>query len=73
MRRILLVAALPLFASGCASALPEVISPADNPDSAYAAPVRYQSAIGSYVHRTPVGPRPWRGLNDAQAPKKGGA
>ncbi|EUB96788.1 hypothetical protein PMI07_001122 [Rhizobium sp. CF080] len=71
MRRMLLVAALPLLASGCASALPEVVDSADNPDSAYAAPVRYQSPIGSYTHRIPVDPKPWRGLNDAQTPKRG--
>ncbi|AXV16575.1 hypothetical protein CYG48_13275 [Neorhizobium sp. SOG26] len=68
-----LVAALPLLVGGCASTLPEVVDPAGHPDSAYAAPVSYRSPIGSYTHRIPVDPKPWRGLNDAQAPSKEGS
>lgn len=72
MKRLLLVVALPLFASGCASTLPEVVASTDHPDNPSALrSVRYQSSIGSYTHRMPVDPKPWRGLNDAQAPKKG--
>ncbi|CDN54387.1 Hypothetical protein RG1141_CH20480 [Neorhizobium galegae bv. officinalis bv. officinalis str. HAMBI 1141] len=72
MKRLFLVVALPLFASGCASTLPEVVASTDYADNPSAVrPVRYQSPIGSYTHRMPVDPKPWRGLNDAQAPKKG--
>lgn len=74
MKRLFLVAALPLFASGCASTLPEVVASTDYPDTVSdVRPVRYQNPIGGYNHRMPVDPKPWRGLNDAQAPKKGGA
>ncbi|KKX29612.1 hypothetical protein [Rhizobium sp. LC145] len=74
MKRLFLVAALPLLASGCASTLPEVVASTDSPDTmSDVRPVLYQSPIGGYSHRMPVDPKPWRGLNDAQAPKKGGA
>lgn len=73
MKPLFLVVAIPLAASGCASTLPEVVASADNPDTvSYARPVRYQSPIGGYTHRMPVDPKPWRDLNDAQAPKKKG-
>ncbi|WP_421423966.1 hypothetical protein [Agrobacterium rosae] len=73
MKRMFLVVAIPLAASGCASTLPQVVASADNPDTvSYARPVRYQSPIGGYTHRMPVDPKPWRDLNDAQAPKKKG-
>lgn len=72
MKRLLLVVALPLAVSGCASTLPEIVASNDNPDAlSSAAPARYQSPIGGYTHRMPVDPKPWRSLNDAQAPKKG--
>ncbi|MCK8780820.1 hypothetical protein M0654_12575 [Rhizobium sp. NTR19] len=73
MKPSILVAALPLLASGCASALPEVVDNGSSPDTVRAAPVRYQNPVGGYTHRIPVDPKPWRGLNDAQAPKKEGA
>ena len=72
MEPFFVVAALPLVASGCASTLPEVVDSGSQPDSAYAAPVRYEGVIGSYTHRIPVDPKPWRGLNDAQAPRQEG-
>ncbi|CAD7053144.1 MULTISPECIES: hypothetical protein [Pseudorhizobium] len=72
MKLTFLVVAFPLFASGCASTLPEVVASAGYPDSVTdVRPVRYQSPIGAYTHRVPVDPKPWRGLNDAQAPKGG--
>ncbi|CDZ59843.1 Hypothetical protein NGAL_HAMBI2605_07150 [Neorhizobium galegae bv. orientalis] len=72
MKHLFLVVALPLFASGCASTLPEVVASTDHPDTVPdARPLRYQSPIDGYTHRMPVDPKPWRGLNDAQAPKKG--
>ncbi|NSZ03282.1 hypothetical protein G6M64_08960 [Agrobacterium tumefaciens] len=72
MKRLFLVVALPLAVSGCASTLPEVVASSDNPDTVSSvSPVRNQSPIGGYTHRMPVDPKPWRSLNDAQAPKKG--
>lgn len=72
MKLMFLVVAIPLAASGCASTLPEVVASSGTPDTASdVRPVRYQSPIGGYTHRLPVDPKPWRGLNDAQAPKKG--
>ncbi|MFJ1310875.1 hypothetical protein [Agrobacterium pusense] len=72
MKHLFLVVALPLALSGCASTLPEVVISNDNPDTGSSVgPARYQSPIGGYTHRMPVDPKPWRGLNDAQAPKKG--
>lgn len=72
MKPLFPVAALALVVSGCASTLPEVIDPGSHPASAYAAPLRYESAVGGYTHRVPVDPKPWRGLNDVQAPQKEG-
>ena len=72
MQRLFLVVALPLIVSGCASTLPEVVASTDNPDTVSdVRPARHQSPVGGYTHRLPVDPKPWRGLNDAQAPKKG--
>ena len=73
MKLMFLVVAMPLAASGCASTLPEVVASSGYPDSvADVRPVRYQSPVGGYTHRLPVDPKPWRDLNDAQAPKKKG-
>jgi hypothetical protein len=71
MNRLLLVAALPFVVSGCASTLPEVVASSHDPDTTVAAPLAYQSPIGAYSHRMPVDPKPWRGLNNDQAPKGG--
>lgn len=72
MKLMFLVVVIPLAASGCASTLPEVVASSGNPDTLSDAPlVRYQSPIAGYTHRLPVDPKPWRGLNDAQAQKKG--
>ncbi len=74
MKRLFLVVALPLFAGGCAATLPEVVVLPDSPDAISSLrPIPYQNPIGAYTHRVPVDPKPWRGLNDAQAPAKGGA
>jgi hypothetical protein len=70
MRSSIWVAALPLLAAGCAPTLPDVLG--DKPDSFAGSPVRYENPISLYTHRTPVGPKTWRVLNDAQAPKRGG-
>lgn len=72
MKLMFLVVAIPLAVSGCASTLPEVVASSGNPDAVSGTqPVRYQSPIGGYTQRLPTDPKPWRGLNDAQAPKKG--
>ena len=72
MKLMFLVAAIPLVASGCASTLPEVVASSNHPDTVVdVAPIAYQNAVGAYSHRMPVDPKPWRGLNDAQAPGGG--
>ena len=72
MKRMFLVVAIPLVASGCASTLPEVVASTDHPDAlSPLRATRYDGVIGSYTHRLPVDPKPWRDLNDAQAPKGG--
>ncbi|WP_430441768.1 hypothetical protein [Shinella sp.] len=71
MKLMFLVAAIPLVASGCASTLPEVVASSHDPDTTVAAPLAYQSPVGAYSHRMPVDPKPWRGLNNDQAPKGG--
>ncbi|CAN7490951.1 hypothetical protein [Pararhizobium sp. LjRoot238] len=70
MKRMFLVAALPLIVSGCAATLPpEVIASGDLADSpADVRPVHYHSPVAGYTHRVPVDPKPWRNQNDAQAP-----
>lgn len=71
MKPTILVAALPLFASGCAATLPpDVIAPGDLAASqAEVRPLRYTSPVSGYTHRAPVDPKPWRNQNDAQAPE----
>ncbi len=72
MKRLFLVAALPFVVSGCASTLPEVVAYNNHPDTVVdVAPIAYQNPVGAYFHRMPVDPKPWRGLNDAQAPDGG--
>ncbi len=72
MKRLFLVVALPLFVGGCASTLPEVVASNGDPDTTSdVTPVRYQNPIGDYTQRSPVDPKPWRELNDAQRPKGG--
>ena len=72
MKLTFLVVGVLLLVSGCTSTLPEVVAATGHPDTVTdVRPVRYQNAIGAYTHRIPVDPKPWRGLNDAQAPKGG--
>ena len=68
MKHLFLVVAIPLAASGCASTLPDVVASATHPDTA---PIAYQNPVVAYSHRMPVDPKPWRSLNDAQAPDGG--
>ncbi|WEX78979.1 hypothetical protein PYH37_003949 [Sinorhizobium numidicum] len=71
MRPLFFVAALPLFASGCATTLPpDVIAAGDLAASqAEVRPLRYISPVSGYTHRAPVDPKPWRNQNDEQAPE----
>ncbi|WEX90471.1 hypothetical protein PZN02_004014 [Sinorhizobium garamanticum] len=71
MRPLFVVAALPLFASGCAATLPpDVIVSGDLATSqAGVRPLSYTSPVSGYTHRVPVDPKPWRNQNDAQAPE----
>lgn len=71
MKRLFLVAALPLVASGCATTLPPDVIASGNlaASPAEARPLRYISPVSGYTHRAPVDPKPWRNQNDAQAPE----
>lgn len=71
MKFSFLVAAIPLFASGCAATLPpEVIASGDlTATTASVRPIHYHNPVVDYTHRNPVDPKPWRNQNDAQAPK----
>lgn len=71
MKPLFFVAALPLFASGCASTLPpDVIASGDLAASqAQVRPLRYTSPVSGYTHRVSVDPQPWRNQNDAQTPE----
>jgi uncharacterized protein YceK len=72
MKHVFLVVAIPLALSGCASTLPDVVASANHPDTAIdTIPIAYQNPAGAYSHRMPVDPKPWRNLNDAQAPDGG--
>ena len=69
MKLTITVVALSLVASGCASTLPPEVTAARSPASAYrAAPLPHQNPLADYTRRVAVEPKPWRGLNDAQAP-----
>lgn len=72
MKHLFFVAALPLFASGCATTLPpDVIASGDLAASqAEVRQLRYTSPVSGYTHRVPVDPKPWRDQNDAQAPEE---
>jgi len=71
MRPLFIVAALPLFASGCATTLPpDVIVSGDLAASgAEVRPLRYTSPVSGYTHRVPVAPKPWRNQNGGQVPE----
>ncbi|ACP22175.1 hypothetical protein NGR_b07170 (plasmid) [Sinorhizobium fredii NGR234] len=73
MKPLFFVAALPLFASGCAATLPpDVIATGDLAASqTEVRPIRYTSPVSGYTHRVPVDPQPWRNQNGAQTPEGG--
>ncbi len=72
MNPIYIVVAAPLLLGGCTatSMMNDAASYDDaaNP-SLGADPISYQTPVAGYTHRAPVGPKPWRNQNDAQAPK----
>ncbi|APG87389.1 hypothetical protein SAMCCGM7_pC0184 (plasmid) [Sinorhizobium americanum CCGM7] len=65
------MAALPLFASGCASTLPPYVIATGGlaASQTEVRPLRYTSPVSGYIHRVPVDPQPWRNQNDAQTPE----
>lgn len=75
MKQRLIVVGLLSMASGCSTTLPPEIAAFSEP----AVPTigirksQYHAVIGDYVHRSPTDPKPWRLLNDQQAPDQGGA
>jgi hypothetical protein len=75
MKILTLVALLPTMLGGCATAssLPDVL-PQALPTNADLGLQRNSSAnaLGSYTARDVTDPKPWRELNDRQAPKEGG-
>lgn len=75
MKRLFAMALLPIFLGGCATTMPaEVTSLADPSESSAGVDGQaYRSPVAGYVHREPVGPKPWVPLNDAQSPAKGEA
>ena len=74
MFRFLLAAAMPLALAGCAAAGgPADVMPASSPVDA-SLDIRntyHHTVLNGYVHRVPVDPKPWRQLNDSQAPGAG--
>lgn len=74
MNRLILAVLLPAGLGACApTPLPDILpfnSPANTQQG-----IRgkiYEPIIGEYTHREPADPKPWRPLNDEQAPKTGG-
>ncbi|AXS42100.1 hypothetical protein D1F64_21475 [Breoghania sp. L-A4] len=73
MHRLLAAALLPLLFGACArSSLPDVASHPSPADARIAdrAPTN-AGVIAGYTHREPVSPRPWKQLNQEQAPNGG--
>ena len=75
MKQRVFIVGLLIFASGCSTTLPPQLAALSAPADATAGIRRthYHAIIGDYVHRTPTDPKPWRLLNDEQAPVQGGA
>ena len=74
MFRFLLAAAMPLALAGCASASgPADVMPVSSPvdPGTGIRTIRNHTVLDGYVHRVPVDPKPWRQLNDSQAPGAG--
>lgn len=74
MFRYLLAAAVPLALAGCASPggpadVMSASSPAD-PGTGIRT-IHHHTVLDGYMHRVPVEPKPWRQMNDSQAPGGG--
>tara|TARA_R110000751_G_scaffold307889_2_gene433701 strand:- start:25421 stop:25654 length:234 start_codon:yes stop_codon:yes gene_type:complete len=74
MKILLSTALISALLTGCATqnTPPDLLS-FDSPANTQTAirSTRYYNVIGDYSHRVPVEPKPWRKLNDDQAPKTG--
>jgi hypothetical protein len=73
MLRILSAALAPLVFSACtAMPLPDVLpqQAAYDPAASIHNPA-YAAVTGGYTHRMPAPPKPWRQMNDGQAPATG--
>ena len=69
MKMTIAMVAIPLVLSGCASTTPPDVLASNTPAAIPGvAPLRHQSPLADYNPRLAVGPKPWRELNDAQAP-----
>jgi len=74
MKIIVSTALMSALLTGCASTnAPTDILPYRTPDDAQIGirDTHHHNIIGDYNHREPVDPKPWRKLNDDQAPKQG--
>lgn len=73
MLRFLLVAAMPLALAGCAGRGPAEFLSANSPVNSELGirNSRQRTVLDGYVQRVPVDPKPWRQLNDSQAPGAG--
>jgi len=74
MKILLSTALLSALLTGCTSSnIPPDILTFQSPDDPGIAirDTHHHSIIGDYNHRNVVDPKPWRKLNDDQAPKQG--
>ena len=74
MKKAIFVALVPALLAGCAAtSMPTNILPYRSPDDAQTGirDTHHHNIIDKYNHRDPVDPKPWRKLNDDQAPKSG--
>lgn len=63
-----------ITAAGCTIAQPVILSGANPADGgAGALPARYSSVTAGTLDYRPVGPKSWREMNDAVAPRSGRA
>ncbi|MBX3501345.1 MAG: hypothetical protein KF889_18050 [Alphaproteobacteria bacterium] len=61
-----------LALAGCGASLPTITSGADPADpGAGGASATYTPVTAGTVHHQPVGPKPWRDMNERVAPRTG--
>ncbi|MBA5775561.1 hypothetical protein H2509_00315 [Stappia sp. F7233] len=74
MKNLILAVLLPAGLGACTASQPQNVLPLQSPADAQIGLLRSAdiSAIGEYTHRVPIDPKPWRQLNDEQAPGAGG-